>query len=101
MPWTRIISTIVAIFIALGMVVLGGWYFTLFFGILVYFGLMEYFQMARAKKIAPAAKTTLVASQLILIICTIAPPLADAIVPLAGTIICTYLLLQPKAASIA
>lgn len=101
MPWTRIISTIVAIFIALGAVVLGGWYFTLFFGILVYLGLMEYFQMARAKGIAPAAKTTLVTSQLILVICTIAPALADAVVPVAGTIICTYLLLQPKAASIA
>ena len=100
MPWIRILSTIVAIAIALGMVLLGGWYFTAFFGFLVYFGLLEYFKLARAKNISPAAKTTLVVSQVILVVCTAAPALADAVVPVAGTLICTYLLLQPKLASI-
>lgn len=101
MPWTRIASTLVGIALAMGVILLGGWYFTLGFSVLVYLGLQEYFQMARAKQIAPAAKMTLVASQLILLVCTIAPSLADAVVPVAGTVICTYLLLQPKVASIA
>lgn len=101
MSWTRVISTIVAIAIALGILIIGGWYFTLFFGILVLLGEREYFNLVRAKGIAPAAKTTIVLSLLLLIIATIAPNLVDAFFPLAGGLICFYLLFQPKFASIA
>jgi phosphatidate cytidylyltransferase len=102
MPLPRVFSAIVAILFALGMIILGGWYFTLGFGIIVYLGQLEYFQLARAKGIAPAAKTTLVVSQILLVISTIAPmTLADAVLPVAGTFICFYLLFQPKLATIA
>jgi phosphatidate cytidylyltransferase len=101
MPWTRIVSGVVAIAIALGMSLLGGWYFTIGFGIIVYLGQLEYFQMARAKGIAPAAKTTLAVSQALLIISNLSPTLADAVFPVAGTFICFYLLFQPKLATIA
>jgi phosphatidate cytidylyltransferase len=101
MPLPRILSAIVAIALALGMVLLGGWYFTLGFGIIIYLGQLEYFQLVRAKGIAPAAKTTLVVSQVLLIIATLWPTLADAVLPVAGTFICFYLLFQPKLASIA
>lgn len=101
MPWTRILSGIVAIAIALGMTLLGGWYFTAGFGVIVYLGQLEYFQLARAKGIAPAAKTTLVVSQALLIISNLSPTLADAVFPVAGTFICFYLLFQPKFATIA
>jgi phosphatidate cytidylyltransferase len=101
MPVSRILSGIVAIILALGMTFLGGWYFTIGFGVIVYLGQLEYFQLVRAKGIAPAAKTTLAVSQALLIICTVAPNLADAVVPVAGTFICFYLLFQPKLASIA
>jgi phosphatidate cytidylyltransferase len=101
MPWSRIFSGIVAIALALVMVVLGGWYFTAGFGIIVYLGQLEYFQLARAKGIAPAAKTTLVVSQGLLVISNLSPPLADAVFPVAGTFICFYLLFQPKFATIA
>ncbi|MDJ1168648.1 phosphatidate cytidylyltransferase [Roseofilum sp. BLCC_M154] len=100
-PWTRVITGVVAIPIALGVTFLGGWYFTLGFGIIVYLGQSEYFQMVRAKGILPAGKTTLVITQILLVICTISPSLADAIVPVAGTLICFYLLFQPKLATIA
>ena len=100
-PWTRIISSLVAIPIALSVTFLGGWYFTAGFGIIVYLGQQEYFQMVRSKGIAPAAKTTLFVTQLLLILCTISPSLADAVVPVAGTLICFYLLFQPKLATIA
>jgi phosphatidate cytidylyltransferase len=81
---------------------LGGWYFTVGFAVIVYLGELEYFQLARAKGIAPAAKTTLVASQAILFISTLSPTyLADAVLPIAGTVICFYLLFQPKLATIA
>jgi phosphatidate cytidylyltransferase len=101
MPWTRIVSGAIAIVIALAMSLLGGWYFTIGFGIIVYLGQLEYFQLTRAKGIAPAAKTTLVVSQALLIISTLSPTLADAVFPVAGTFICFYLLFQPKFATIA
>jgi phosphatidate cytidylyltransferase len=101
MPWSRILSAIVAIALALGMVLLGGWYFTAGFGIIIYLGQQEYFQLVRAKGIAPAAKTTLVVSQALLVISNLSPILADAVFPVAGSLICFYLLFQPKFATIA
>lgn len=80
---------------------LGGWYFTALFCVIVYLGQLEYFQLVHAKGIAPAAKTTLVVSQMLLIVSTVAPGLADAIFPVAGSLICFYLLFQPKLATIA
>ncbi|MCG8367984.1 MAG: phosphatidate cytidylyltransferase [Pseudanabaenales cyanobacterium] len=101
MSWSRIVSGIVAIALALGMIILGGWYFTAGFGIIVFLGQLEIFQLVRAKGIIPAVKTTLVASQVILITAYLSPPLVDAVLPLAGTFICFYLLFQPKFATIA
>lgn len=101
MPWSRIVSGIVAIVVAIGMIILGGWYFTLGFCIIVYLGLLEYFQLVRAKGIMPAAKSTIFVSLLLLVTSTISPTLTDAVFPLAGTFICFYLLFQPKMATIA
>lgn len=100
MPWSRILSAIVAIVLALGMTILGGWYFTFGVAVLMYLGQLEYFQLARAKGIAPAAKTTLVVSQVLLVTSTLSPSLADAVFPVVGTLICFYLLFQPKFATI-
>jgi len=101
MPWVRISSGLVAIAVALTMTLLGGWYFCLGIGALIYLGQLEYFELARAKGSAPAAKTTLVVSQVLLITALVRPELADAVFPVAGTLICFYLLFQPKLASIA
>lgn len=99
--WPRISSGLVAIAVAFAMTTLGGWYFTVFFGVLIYLGQLEYFELARLKGLAPARKTTLAVSQVLLVICTIAPSVADAVLPIAGTCICFYLLFQPKLATIA
>lgn len=101
MSLARVLSAIVAIIFALTITILGGWYFTAGVALLVYLGQLEYFQLTRAKGIAPAAKTTLVVSQALLVISNLAPSLADAVLPVAGTFICFYLLFQPKLASIA
>lgn len=101
MPWSRIVSAIVAIALVLMAIVLGGWYFTLAIGVVVFLGQREYFQLVRAKGIAPAAKTTLVLSQLILVTAAISSSLTDAIFPLTGALICFYLLFQPNLATIA
>jgi len=100
-PWTRVLSGAIAIAIALGMILVGGWYFTAGFMAIVFLGELEYFRMVRAKGIEPAAKTTMFLSQLLLIIATLAPGLADAAFPICGAIICFYLLFQPKPATIA
>ncbi|GBF81066.1 phosphatidate cytidylyltransferase [Aphanothece sacrum] len=101
MPWTRIVSTIVALALALAMLIIGGWYFTLGFCVIVFLGQLEYFQLVRAKGIAPAGKTTLVLSQILLITSAVASSLTDALFPLTGALICFYLLFQPKLATIA
>lgn len=101
MPLPRVLSAIVAILLALGMTILGGWYFTICLGVIVFLGQQEYFELVRAKGIAPAAKTTLVVSQILLVTATFSPTLADAVMPIAGTLICFYLLFQPKFATIA
>ncbi|MBC7968641.1 MAG: phosphatidate cytidylyltransferase [Verrucomicrobia bacterium] len=101
MSFPRVASGVVAIALALSMIVLGGWYFTVGFGIIIYLGQLEYFQLVHAKGIAPAAKTTLAVSQALLLISTVSPTLADAVFPVAGTFICFYLLFQPKLATIA
>lgn len=101
MPYARTISTIVAIALALVMIVLGGLYFTIFFGVIVFLAQLEYFRLVKAKGIEPAAKTTLVVSQLLLITATYIPSLTDATFALAGALICFYLLFQPKLATIA
>lgn len=101
MSLSRILSAIVAIIVVAATIVLGGWYFTIGLGIIIFLGQLEYFRLVRSKGIAPAAKTTLVLSQLLLITAAIAPTLTDAVFPLAGGLICFYLLFQPKLATIA
>ncbi|MFM7428248.1 MAG: phosphatidate cytidylyltransferase [Elainella sp.] len=101
MSLPRFLSAIVAIILALGMIVLGGWYFTAGFGVIVYLGLQEYFDLVRAKGILPAGKTTVGVSLILLVTANLAPNLVDAVMPVAGTLICFYLLFQPKLATIA
>ncbi|MGC9504989.1 phosphatidate cytidylyltransferase [Baaleninema sp.] len=101
MSWARLVSAIVAIVVALAAIVLGGWYFVVFFGAIVFLGQREYFQLVTAKGIAPAAKTTFVLSQVLLLTAAIAPDLVSVAFPVAGGLICAYLLFQPKLASIA
>ncbi|MCU0523258.1 MAG: phosphatidate cytidylyltransferase [Elainella sp. Prado103] len=101
MPLPRIFSAVIAIILALGMIVLGGWYFTICFGLIVYLGLQEYFNLVRAKGIAPAGKTTIAVSLILLVTANLSANLVDAVMPVAGTLICFYLLFQPKLATIA
>lgn len=101
MPYARTISAIVAIILALMMIIVGGLYFTISIGIIVFLAQLEYFRLVRAKSIEPAGKTTMVVSQLLLITATFVPSLTDATFALAGALICFYLLFQPKLATIA
>jgi phosphatidate cytidylyltransferase len=101
MSWSRLVSGIVAIIVALVATLLGGWSFVLFFAVIAFLGQREYFQLVRAKGLIPAAKTTFVLSQVLLLTAAIAPELVNVLFPLLGAVICAYLLFQPKLASIA
>jgi phosphatidate cytidylyltransferase len=101
MSITRLISAIVAIIIALGILFLGSWYFAVGLCVAVFFGQQEYFQLVQAKGIQPAVKFTLWVSQIFLIVAAIAPQIVDAILPLAGIAVCCYMLFAPKIVSIA
>jgi phosphatidate cytidylyltransferase len=100
MSTTRVISTIIAIAVALCMLIFGGWYFTVGMCIIVYLGQSEYFQLVRAKGINPAYKTTLVVTQILLLAGALGNGLENALFPVAGTLICFYMLFLPKIASI-
>jgi phosphatidate cytidylyltransferase len=106
MPWSRILSGVIAITAALAVTALGGWYFTLGFCIVVYLGQTEYFDLVRAKGIVPASKTTLLVSQVLLVLTTVSaylhnPGLSDVVLPIAGTLICFYPIFLPKLSTIA
>jgi phosphatidate cytidylyltransferase len=101
LPWQRIISAMIAIPTALGVIIGGEWAFAVVFAVLIAVGQWEYFALAKSKGMAPAAKTTVVVSQILVLVCVLKVEWADAVVPIAGTLICFYLLFQPKLASIA
>ncbi len=101
MSLPRLISTIVAIALALCMLLLGSWYFTIGICIIVYLGQSEYFKLVLAKGINPATKITLVVSQVLLLVGATGSNLDDALFHVAGTLICFYLLFLHKIASIA
>ena len=100
MHWTRIISALLAIPLALAAIALGGWSFTSAFALLVIFGSREYFALAKAKDIFPASKITISVSLALLIVSQLRVDLADALIPIGGTFICFYLLFQPRIATI-
>ena len=106
MPWSRIFSGVIAISAALAVTALGGWYFTFGFCVVVYLGQTEYFDLVSAKGIVPASKTTLIVSQVLLILTTVSaylhnPGLSDGVLPIAGTLICFYPIFLPKLSTIA
>ncbi|MBD2151509.1 phosphatidate cytidylyltransferase [Pseudanabaena sp. FACHB-1277] len=100
MPWTRIISALLVVPLALAAIAIGGWAFTAVFALLIVFGEMEYFALVRAKEIVPASKITIAASLALLVVSQVRVELADAVIPIAGTFICFYLLFQPRIATI-
>ena len=100
MPWTRIVSALLVIPLVLAAIALCGWAFTAAFVLLVVFGQREYFDLVRAKQIVPASKITIFVSLALLIVSQLAVEKADAVIPIAGTFICFYLLFQPQSLSL-
>jgi phosphatidate cytidylyltransferase len=101
MSLARLTSAVVAIVVALGMLFLGSWYFTLGFCLIVFLGQQELFQLVAAKGIRPAVITTMLFSQILVLVAAVFPAAADAMFPLLAISICFYLLFSPVLVSIA
>ena len=80
MSWSRLVSGIVAIIVALVTTLLGGWSFVLFFAVIAFLGQREYFELVRAKGLIPAAKTTFVLSQVLLLTAAIRPRVGQCLI---------------------
>ena len=105
----RLMSGLLAAGVGVGVIRAGGWWFTLLLAVIVHLALVEFFGLARIKGIRAAVKTTLVACHVLLALTQLAAigefsafqTLAAGVLPLAGSIICGWLLLQPITGSIA
>lgn len=100
MPLSRILSGVVVSSLAVGVSILGGWYFTAAICLLVYLAQSEFFRMVQATGSKPAAKTTMAVSQALIVSTYADVALTEAILAVAGTLICFYLLFRPNIASI-
>ena len=103
----RFVSAIVAIVLAVSMTILGGWFFTLMMAVIVLLAQLEFFKLVRATGTAPAMRTTLVTSQILVFAQKLAtssgqvePEWAGLVMTVGGTAICFYLLFKPKVATI-
>lgn len=100
MPWLRILSGIVVALLGIVIGTLGGWYFTAAICVLVYLAQAEYFKMVKATGSKPAAKSTMIVSQALIIAAYANTALTEPILAVAGTFTCFYLLFRPRLASI-
>jgi phosphatidate cytidylyltransferase len=64
----RWVSGFVAVLFALTVTLLGGWYFTAALGLIIFLAQLEFFRLVRAKGNAPAMRTTMLSSQVLVIL---------------------------------
>jgi phosphatidate cytidylyltransferase len=98
---SRLISGIIAIIFALGVTWSGGWAFTVAIGLIILLGQLEYFSLVEAKGTAPARRTTMVLSQVVVLFQHLQPDWVGPVFTVCGSVICFYLLFKPEVATIA
>ena len=96
----RFASAIVAIALALTMTYLGKWFFTVAIAAIVLLAQLEFFKLVQATGTAPAKRTTILISQILVFIQQYRPEWAGLVLTVGGTIVCFYLLFKPKVATI-
>lgn len=97
----RWVSGFAAVLFALAVTLLGGWYFTAAIGLIIFLAQLEFFRLVQAKGNAPAMRTTMFSSQVLVILQQVRPEWTSPAFIVAGSIICFYLLFKPKVATIA
>lgn len=98
---SRVVSGIVALLFALTITLLGGWVFAAAIGMIIFLGQLEFFRLVQAKGTAPAIKTTMVLSQVLVIFQHLKPEWIAPMFTVSGSVICFYLLFKPQVATIA
>ena len=97
----RWVSGFAAVLFALTVTLLGGWYFTAAIGLIIFLAQLEFFRLVQAKGNAPAMRTTMFSSQVLVVLQQVKPEWTSPAFIVAGSIICFYLLFKPKVATIA
>ncbi len=97
----RLASGIVAIGLTLVVTILGGWYFTTAIAVIVFLGQLEFFRLVHATGSAPAMRTTMVLSQVLVLFQLLKPEWISPVFTVSGSVICFYLLFKPEVATIA
>ena len=97
----RWVSGFAAVLFALAVTLLGGWYFTAAIGLIIFLAQLEFFRLVQAKGNAPAMRTTMFSSQVLVILQQVKPEWTSPAFIVAGSVICFYLLFKPKLATIA
>ena len=82
--------------LAIAWIFAGPWPFLTGLTVASVLGQNEYYKMAMAKGHAPAQKMGLISTAITMVLSAIAPVYADVVFPLAGTIICCYLLFRRR-----
>jgi phosphatidate cytidylyltransferase len=100
MSLPRLISALIAIPLTLSFIILGGWYFTIGMGVIIFLGQREYFGLVKAKGVEPAAILTAFLTQLFLLLTPFLGSAVEPLFPVAGTIVCFYLIFKPQMATI-
>mmetsp|Transcript_5260 Transcript_5260/g.8140 ORF Transcript_5260/g.8140 Transcript_5260/m.8140 type:complete len:393 (-) Transcript_5260:643-1821(-) len=95
-PRSRFLSAAAFLAAIVGSAMAGGWYFALLIGSTQIIGMLEYFRLVHAKGHRPTVRSTMLATMLYAVTCEAAPHLAEAIIPITGTWILFYLMLQNK-----
>ncbi len=98
---SRLISGILAACFAILITVLGGWFFTGAIGLIIFLGQLEYFRLVQATGTAPAMRTSMVLSQVLVVCQYIKPEWINPVFTVSGSVICFYLLFKPEVATIA
>jgi phosphatidate cytidylyltransferase len=91
---------VVAIALALAMTALGGWYFATMMATIVLLGQLEFFKLVRATGAAPALRTTIATSLVLVLVQQFRPEWTGLTLTVSGTFICFYLLFKPQVATI-
>jgi phosphatidate cytidylyltransferase len=98
---SRLTSSFVIATLALLVTILGGWYFSVAIGSIIFLGQLEYFRLVQAKGTAPAMRTAMVLSQVVVICQQLKPDWIGPVFTVSGSVICFYLLFKPQVATIA
>ncbi len=97
-PWSRVVSAVIAIGLALAGIALGGSGLLVALGVVIYLGLREYFDMVEAEGYLPSRKLSTTVALGLLVVQQFFPRYVEEALLSTGALIFIYLLIRPAPA---